>query len=325
MKISIVVPVYNVEKYLRRCLDSIISDNKADNNIEIIIVNDGSKDSSQEIAEQYSLKYNNIIIVSQSNQGLSMARNNGLKRATGDYVWFVDSDDWISDGAIDVIRTSLEKNLPDVLQIRAANLINGTDFVRGKEFTCPGQERDGATVFVEGNWETCAPFYVFRRKFLIDNNLTFFPGVFHEDNEFTPRMLLSAKSLIQINQVLYHVFQNPNSITRSVNYKKAFDLLIIVEELSKFMHRRQLSDDVAKKLSSFISLTLNSSFFATRGMSRDLKKQYKAKLTLNKRYWHCLERSGIRKYRLEYYLFKIFPNYLGVYRCLKHFSSRHFL
>lgn len=325
--ISIVIPLYNVERYVEECLQSCLKQNNAylGKDYEIIIVNDGSTDNSAEIASGIIKDKKGCSIINQKNKGLSGARNTGLNNANGKYVWFVDSDDRIVEDAICRISSELTKFEPELLQMRGANIIDGEAHIRGFHKHVDDGVISGLEVFNSGDWETCAPFIVMNTDFLKRHNLRFFEGIYHEDNEFTPRLLLTANSVRQTNDVLYLVTQNPNSITRSVNYKKAFDLLIIVEELSKFMHRRQLSDDVAKKLSSFISLTLNSSFFATRGMSRDLKKQYKAKLTLNKRYWHCLERSGILKYRLEYYLFKIFPNYLGVYRCLKHFSSRHFL
>ena len=93
VKVSIIVPVYNVEKYLRKCLDSLVNQTLKD--IEIICINDGTKDNSVEIIDEYVKKYSNVLLINQENQGLGMARNNAMKYAKGDYIAFVDSDDWI--------------------------------------------------------------------------------------------------------------------------------------------------------------------------------------------------------------------------------------
>ena len=106
-KVSIIIPVYNVEKYLKRCLDSVC--NQAYENLEILIVNDGSKDGSLKICNEYANKYSNIKLLNQENQGLSESRNNGLKAATGEYVMFVDSDDWLCDGAVNEMVNFMEE------------------------------------------------------------------------------------------------------------------------------------------------------------------------------------------------------------------------
>lgn len=106
--ISIIIPVYNVEDYLERCLDSII--HQSYKNIEIIVINDGSTDSSLKILEKYALKNSRIIIVNQENKGLSGARNIGVEKAIGDYIWFVDGDDFIDNDACERL-ISLEFNL----------------------------------------------------------------------------------------------------------------------------------------------------------------------------------------------------------------------
>ena len=113
VKFSIIVPVYNVEKYLNRCLESII--NQTYSNIEVIIVNDGSKDNSLKICERFKNKDERIILIDQVNCGVSIARNNGLKEASGDYVIFVDSDDWIEKDACEKISKILEKQKFDLI------------------------------------------------------------------------------------------------------------------------------------------------------------------------------------------------------------------
>lgn len=115
---SLIVPVYNVEKYLGRCLDSILSQDYVD--YEIICVNDGSTDSSLGILNEYAARYTRIKVVCQENQGLGAARNTGLKYVTGDFVWFIDSDDWIEECALSSINSFIQKNSDcDVVIINA--------------------------------------------------------------------------------------------------------------------------------------------------------------------------------------------------------------
>ena len=112
MIISIIIPIYNVERYIKQCLSSLfIKDIYFQYyNIEIIIVNDGTADKSMEIVEQFANLYRNIIIIEQTNQGLSVARNIGLEHATGDYIWFIDSDDWLTDDAISIVMKAISEN-----------------------------------------------------------------------------------------------------------------------------------------------------------------------------------------------------------------------
>ena len=113
MKISIIIPVYNVEGYLVECLNSVVNQTYRD--IEIIIVNDGSTDSSFSIIQQYQLQDERIKIINQENQGLSAARNAGIKKVSGEYIWFVDSDDYITIDACEKIVEKLKQNNYDLL------------------------------------------------------------------------------------------------------------------------------------------------------------------------------------------------------------------
>ena len=124
MKLSIIIPVYNVEKYVEKCLRSCAEQDLPSDEYEIIVVNDGTKDSSLEIVERVAKDYSNIAIISQENAGLSAARNKGLSLAKGEYIWFIDSDDWIEKNCLQkIIRKCFEDGL-DVLGICAANVVN---------------------------------------------------------------------------------------------------------------------------------------------------------------------------------------------------------
>ena len=114
MKLSIIVPMYNVEKYIQRCLSSIINNKGFLENCELIVVNDGTKDNSESIARKIIEGLPNTQIIVQENQGLSAARNIGLSRAIGEYVWFIDSDDWIEPDMYEILVDALESNCTDI-------------------------------------------------------------------------------------------------------------------------------------------------------------------------------------------------------------------
>lgn len=121
MKLSIIVPMYNVEKYIQRCLSSIINNKGFLENCELIVVNDGTKDNSESIARKIIEGLPNTQIIVQENQGLSAARNIGLSRAIGEYVWFIDSDDWIEPDAIKSLMNEIDKEY-DVIQFGYNNV-----------------------------------------------------------------------------------------------------------------------------------------------------------------------------------------------------------
>ena len=114
IKVSVIVPIYNVEKYLRKCLDSLVNQTLKD--IEIICINDGTKDNSVNIVNEYLQKYPNVILINQENQGLGMARNNAMKHAKGDYIAFVDSDDWVDLNMYEVLYNKAIETNADIVE-----------------------------------------------------------------------------------------------------------------------------------------------------------------------------------------------------------------
>ena len=238
--LSIIIPVYNVEKYLPKCLDSILVDNAFAG--QVICVNDGSKDGCLTILEHYAAKYPNIEIVNQSNAGLSAARNAGFDRATGDYVFFPDSDDWIVAGAINKILSQIngeevvyfnakiyneeKQSFGSEIDIQALKNIDGSAYFAA----IYGQPRNMPCVCV------CGGLYL--RSFLEKNHLYNEPGIFHEDNYFTPQVLLAAKKVSCINENVYVYRIRQGSITSSVKEKHIKDLLYIARNLYAIYQKR---------------------------------------------------------------------------------------
>lgn len=241
MRFSIIIPVYNVERYLRDCLDSVLNQTFSD--WEAVCVNDGSTDGSADILEEYLEKDNRFKVITQPNAGLSAARNTGINVAKGDYILFLDSDDWIETNALEV----LSKNL------------NGEDILcfSGRRFIEETNQYNHADVLVEKSYETGMDYYnenallhrdfafvcvvlrVYKRIFLIDNELRFKDGIYHEDNLFTPIVCYYAKNVKQISACLYDYRVRSSSITTTTNGKRLTDLLTTANDLVVFFTSKQ--------------------------------------------------------------------------------------
>lgn len=240
MKLSIIIPAYNVSKYLDKCLESCFQQDLSEKEYEVIVVNDGSEDSTLEIALRWKELHENISVISQQNQGLSMARNNGLKAAQGEYLMFLDSDDWIAENCLKSITDRCISDRLDMLRYCAARIINDRPYrmytYKGYDRVIPGRDLLKTSFFV------CVPFAIYRKDFLSSHNLSFFPGIYHEDNEFTPRAYYYAQRVYSIDDIIYYLRQTPGSITHSVNPKKVQDLCTIAQRLKSFAEETVLPE-----------------------------------------------------------------------------------
>lgn len=212
-KFSIIVPVYNTEKYVKRCLDSIKSQSFKD--YEVIIVNDGSTDNSSDIISKYPYK-----IINQENQGLSMARNNGVKEASGEYLIFLDSDDYIEKDLLEEINNSLS-NSPDLVRYQIKEVFDSKDDINYKEI--PFDNKNGVEAFklitnyhfVENAWA-----YAIKREFYLKEKFSFKKGTYHEDFGLIPLVIIKSKIVNSINYVGYCYYQRDGSIMNSSDYSK---------------------------------------------------------------------------------------------------------
>lgn len=221
MKLSIIVPAYKVERFISQCLESCINQDIAKEDYEIIVVDDGSPDSSYEIAHKLEATHPIIRIIRQENQGLSMARNHGLAEAQGEWVWFIDSDDWIKENCLGMIVEEMERTKASIMRI------NGCFEDQPKRGQCHYQGKKSWEEALGYQFEACVPFYIYKRAFLEENQLTFTPKIYFEDSEFTPRALRAAGELAYLDKTLYFVRKNEQSITHTASPKKAFDALTI--------------------------------------------------------------------------------------------------
>ena len=315
MKLSIVLTVYNKEAYLRRALDALLDQEGVNgDDYEILVVNDGSTDGSSLIIDEYAKRDERVRVLTQENQGLSMARNNGIEAAKGEYVWFVDADDTISRKAVSLICVSAKTN-PDVIPFYART--EGEDKLRND---IPTSMTNGKEVLLSGHWQQCGVFWAFRRYFLQVNGLRFMPGIYHEDAEFTPRMLYAAKTINVIPEVLYTVYRDPNSITQVPRPKRAFDYLTVAESLSRFIEAKGEKDtNIGISIFTHAALCINNGLYVISQNSREEQHRFNRAFSEKKDILlESLLTASQSKYRLEGALFKLFNGgYVGLYKLLK--------
>lgn len=223
-KISVVIPVYNVEKYLRECLDSVISQTLAE--IEIVCVNDGSRDGSRDILSEYEKKDARIVVVDKENGGLSSARNCGLDVAKGKYVYFLDSDDLLnSQEALSELYQKAEENKLDQLFFDAEAFFENEEVKQQNSGYITYYDRKGDYPDIESGKDLFCEFQanrdfkpsvciqLFRRSFLKDNQLTFYEGILHEDVVFTMECVTFSKRAAYIKKPYLKRRVRENSIS----------------------------------------------------------------------------------------------------------------
>lgn len=239
IKLSIIIPVYNVEKYIGRCLDSCIKQDLPLDEYEILVVNDGSMDESIEIVRRYAEQYQNIRIVEQKNAGPSVARNRGIKEAKGEYLWFIDSDDDISENVVGMLLHEAYQYKLDAICFDINVINSGT--VSAVYPAQPDKDKiicSGKVFFCGVAMPASACVAFFRKEFLISNFLTFKEGISHEDYEFTPRAYCLADRIMYVNLPVYNYWVREGSRQTAtsimVQTQKTKDWLVICDSLYLF-------------------------------------------------------------------------------------------
>lgn len=320
MRLSIIIPVYNVEKYVAKCLLSCINQDMPADDYEIIIVNDGTPDNSMEIVKKIADNKSNVTIISQTNSGLSAARNRGLSIARGEYVWFVDSDDWIRNNCLEEIYNTCKNSDLDILYIGATRVRTDNsmkrDFFYNLSAVYSGKECLNFDKIMP-----CAQYAIYKKRFLRDNAIYFYVGIFHEDIEFTYRAIYFAHKVHFTDSVYYYHFLSPNSITRSVNPKKSFDLIVVCESLSKFSEK--IECQYRTFYNNKIAVALNNALSITTNMNDQDKRKLNVEISNNKKLFYHLMHASIFKYKIEGLLFFLFPNNaIRVYDFLQLFNCK---
>lgn len=229
-KVSIIIPVYNVEKYIKQCLKSVL--NQTYKNLEIILVNDGTKDNSMKVIEEY-LQDERIIIINKENGGLSSARNSGLDKVTGEYIYFLDSDDWLEENALEILINNssdidiVRGNFNYYDEIKNTKRLPKFRLEYNKNLEGKFLLQDGVEVMV---WNK-----LYKTSFIKKNNLKFVEGIIHEDEEFTFKTYMLNPKVKYLEKVTYNYRVNrANSITNDSKKNSSINSLgKIIENFEK--------------------------------------------------------------------------------------------
>lgn len=283
MKISIIVPVYNVENELARCIDSLVRQTYKD--IEIILIDDGSTDSSATICDEYEHKYSNIKVIHKKNGGLSSARNCGIINSSGTYLLFVDSDDYINVKTCEKFAEAVKKDKVDIVVGEARKTENNKitlykhdSFEKNKIYN----NKQYINIAIKNN-EFYAPvcFNIYRREFLIENKLFFKEGILHEDMEYLPRLFLSANNIKKISYVFYEYIIREQSITTNKDYtKNVNDIFEIYAEWYEMFEK--IEDKETKKM---LNCVLSKYFMASCRIFNIYQEVYPR--NINKKFLIC--------------------------------------
>jgi len=297
-KVSVIIPVYNTDKYLKKCIESCINQTLKD--IEIIIINDGSTDASLEIAENYASKYNNIKIKSIENSGLSIARNTGLELARGKYVYFLDSDDWIDADCLESCYNLAEQNILEIVTFDAKkvwedieddenfernSILDSTAIYTGKQYMKFGTV-GGIVIQV---WA-----YFIRRDYLLANNIEFLPKVIYEDNKFLIDILIYCQRMMYLPGKFYNRLFRQNSLRAiQASERKVLSLYeLVLGTLETIKNARLNASDKEFWLVQYVQhrMYLIRWFFSYHHYSQIRKILYESYHKIEAIQWHCIEK-----------------------------------
>jgi glycosyltransferase involved in cell wall biosynthesis len=264
ISLSIIVPFHDVEKYLARCLESLLNQDISPEEYEIILINDGSSDASLQIAESFVRLYQNIKLFSQNNIGVGAARNMGIREASGEYILFVDSDDYIQQRSLNNILGIIKHQNLDLLRFNFEYVLeSGKIIPKRNNFThsikFDDKIVDGETFLVEHlGWACYAWQFLLKTAFIKSNQLFFNETIYFEDIDWLVKTLVKANRVISVNQQVYCYFHRSGSITQSISLVKKNKILndkIFVLIALKTLSQESLNKKVSQWCKGMISLT----------------------------------------------------------------------
>lgn len=275
-KLSIIIPVYNTEKHLKKCFDSIVNQNNSE--IEVIVVNDGSTDNSEVIIKEYTNKYKDVFTYyKKGNTGVADTRNFGIKKATGEYIMFLDSDDYIDKKLYDNIKKYIDEDI-ELIKYKMQRVDENDkilEIVQGATFEkVTGEEGFnklyGTDVLLDS---PCV--YVIKKDIFIRNNLKFKVGTEHEDFGLIPFVIVLAKSMVSTNFYGYYYVQSQGSLMRNENYqktiKRVYDALGHYENAKEYSQKINVSKLTHDNIMIYYT---NAVILKARDLKEEERKKY---------------------------------------------------
>jgi len=276
IKLSIIIPVFNAENTLKRCLDSVLQ--QKDDELEIVVINDGSKDLSDEIMQEYKLRYPEIIsYYKKQNTGVADTRNYGIAKAKGKYIMFLDSDDYIDIDLYSIIKQYIEKNI-ELIKFKLQRVDENNNIIEkvtGPIFEQTTGEEGFKYLYASDVLLDSPCVYVMKKDIFIRNKLLFNVGTEHEDFGLIPFVIVLASSMISIDFYGYQYVQSNGSITRNNDYnktkKKAYDALKQYDEALIKIEKYNINKNTADYLKIYYT---NAILLKTETLEDKDQKQY---------------------------------------------------
>lgn len=308
-KVSVIIPVYNVEKYIKKCLDSLVNQTLSD--IEIIVVNDGTPDNSQIIIDEYVKNYpDKVISIVKENGGQGSARNIGLGKATGEYIGYVDSDDYVELNMYEELYDKAKENDSDII-ICGNNIVYENNYKKISEINYDNKYNNFENAFF-GKMAVWNKLY--KKEILINNNIKFKEKVWYEDFAFTLKTLVNAKTIAFLDKSLYNYLWREGSTMNNNNVKRNLEILDAFDDIRNYL----ISNDLLNNYNSYLEFNaINHIYISTivrvinANVSNDLKKEVIDKLLeymnsnfkdfKNNKYIKTLSRNR----KIIYYLIKL--------------------
>lgn len=292
--LSIILPAYNVEKYIIRCLDSIYKQHADLSMFETIVIDDGSPDNCAQIASSYLEPYGNGIVFKQENKGLGGARNTGLRIAKGKYVWFVDTDDEIFPDSLKAILDMLEKSNVDVFSYSYEKDVNGKrELVQllDKPFIGTGPDLV-KRIMIGPVWTN-----IYSRSFLLENSFSFKEHFYHEDGEFNMRAMTFSYQVHYMPFPIYRYYsKNPGSIMNNISIGHIVDYLKYMDTYEELLHTKVQNNKQLKCLDRYMRFMLSCLAHEALYLKDESYAEYRKMIkTRANRLRKCLRNSGLKK------------------------------
>lgn len=220
MKLSVIIPVYNVEKYIEKCINSLLDNDLEVSEYEIVVVDDASPDGSLSIVQEIAKRHSNIKIISQENKGLGGARNSGILISKGDYLLFLDSDDWYLNNTLNNLISIADTNELEILEFAAQGILPNGKIAFHYHNSTNENILSGVDYYNSIRYLNSACNKLYKRSFLVDNNFFFLERIYIEDFEFNTRAFYKAKRVMATDSLVAQFLQSENSITRNNDFSK---------------------------------------------------------------------------------------------------------
>ena len=243
MKFSIIIPVYKVEKYLHECINSVLNQTFTD--YELILVDDGSPDSCPKICDEYASKDCRIRVIHQKNAGQASARNTGTKIATGEYICYIDSDDFLESTSVLQILADKTVNNPDIVNYKFQEWFESDGHIAKCrfDFNIPTENRSLSEIYCslidKDAYYNSAWNKIVRRSLLVENNIQFEEGILGEDNEWYYHVVMAAKSVVLVDKSLYIYRRRKGSTTTTTTRKNLMDQLYVLNKWANILDNSQ--------------------------------------------------------------------------------------